>query len=67
MIRVKKSSKELIDDYDYLANAASAHEYTGLIPFLPTSEAELESYNAICHLYPPGIPIKDSAENNQKF
>ena len=30
--RQKKDSKELIDDYDYLTNAASAMDFTGLIP-----------------------------------
>lgn len=41
----KKKNEKIIDDYDYLSNAASAMDCTGLIPSLPTSDAELESYN----------------------
>lgn len=48
----KKKSKELIDDYDYLANAASAMDFTGLIPSLPQNDAEIESYNDICQFLP---------------
>ena len=44
-MKTPKENEKLIDDFDYLSNAASARECTGLIPFLPTSEAELESYN----------------------
>ena len=42
---MKKDPKELIDDYDYLANAASAMDFTGLIPSLPRTprNAGLES------------------------
>ena len=28
----KKNQEKLIDDYDYLSNAASSTDYTGLIP-----------------------------------
>lgn len=44
------------DDFDYLANAASATEFTGLIPSLPQNEAELASYNDICRFLPPVKP-----------
>ena len=30
----KKTNREIIDDYDYLANAASSMDCTGLIPSL---------------------------------
>ena len=42
-----KENEKKIDDFDYLSNAASARECTGLIPSLPMSEAELESYNDV--------------------
>ena len=29
------SNQELIDSYDYLATAASSHDWTGLIPSAP--------------------------------
>ncbi len=58
----KKSQKKITDDYDYLSNAASAGDCTGLIPSLPQNEAELESYNDTYHFLPPGEHIK--AEKN---
>ena len=39
----KKSNQKIIDSYDYLSNAASAQDCTGLIPVGPTNSAELES------------------------
>lgn len=48
-----KENEKLIDDYDYLQNAASSNDCTGLIPSLPTSEAELESYNEVYQYQPP--------------
>ncbi len=55
-----KENEKLIDDYDYLSNAASARDCTGLIPFLPTSEEELEAYNDVYQFEPPFIPVKNS-------
>ena len=52
----KKETKKLIDDYDYLSSAASATEFTGLIPSLPQNEAELESYNDIWKFLPSVRP-----------
>ena len=37
----EKENQKLIDSYDYLSNAASTHDCTGLIPSAPVSEAEL--------------------------
>ncbi len=48
----KKDNKELIDNYDYLSNAASTTDFTGLIPSLPKSGSELESYNDIYRFRP---------------
>lgn len=52
----KKKNKKIIDDFDYLSNAASAGDCTGLIPFLPSSKAELDSYNDVYRYRPPVIP-----------
>ena len=48
----KKEPKELIDDYDYLANAASAMDFTGLIPSLPQNDAEIESTTISASFFP---------------
>ena len=42
----KKSNQKIIDSYDYLSNAASAQDCTGLIP---------ESYEEVYHYRPPKI------------
>lgn len=52
-----KKNQEIIDSYDYLANAASTQDCTGLIPSAPTSKAELESYEQIYNFEPP-VPKK---------
>ncbi len=49
----QKSNQEIIDSYDYLSNAASSQDCTGLIPSLPMSDEELESYEDIYHFLPP--------------
>lgn len=45
-----KKNQKIIDSYDYLANAASTQDCTGLIPAAPTSKAELESYEGYLSL-----------------
>lgn len=55
--------KQIIDDYDYLTSAASATEFTGLIPFLPQSDAELESYNDICPYLPRAASSKKKPQD----
>lgn len=55
----KKASAEnqrIIDSYDYLTNAASARDCTGLIPAAPKNDGELESYDALYKYQPPKIP-----------
>ncbi len=49
----ENKNKKIIDAYDYLGNAASTQDCTGLIPSAPKSAAELESYEAIYHYEPP--------------
>ena len=48
----KKTNRELIDDYDYLSNAASAMDCTGLIPAGLDDEAELEAYQELYSFLP---------------
>lgn len=62
----KKETKKLIDDYDYLYNAASATEFTGLIPSLPQNEAELESYNNIWKFLPSIRPETSDRPHTHK-
>lgn len=52
-------NQRIIDSYDYLANAASASDCTGLIPSAPASDAELASYEAIYHYQPPAVPKRE--------
>lgn len=56
----KKDNQEIIDSYDYLANAASSWDCTGLIPSAPRSHAELENYEEIYHYTPPKLPPEKS-------
>lgn len=46
-------NQKIIDAYDYLSNAASAQDLTGLIPSAATTESELESYASVYHFLPP--------------
>ena len=64
----KPSNQKTIDDFDYLANAASAMDYTGLIPSLPQNRAELESYNDICRIHPevPEEEGKNASSSGKK-
>lgn len=52
----QENPKRTPDDYDYLSSAASATEFTGLIPSLPQNDAELESYNDIWKFLPSAAP-----------
>ena len=57
------TNKELIDSCDFLSNAASTQDCTGLIPSGPVNEEELESYEAVYHYQPP--KIKDTDPNDK--
>ena len=52
------SNQEIIDSCDFLSNAASTQDCTGLIPSGPMNEDELESYEAVYHYQPPDFPTK---------
>lgn len=56
------SNQEIIDSCDFLSNAASTQDCTGLIPSGPVNEDELESYEAVYHYQPPRLSHK-STEN----
>lgn len=43
------------EEYDYLANSASAQDCTGLIPAAPASKAELQSYEDVYRYMPPKV------------
>lgn len=58
-MKPEKPNKDIIDSYDYLSNAASEQEMTGLIPARPLSEDELESYEDIFHFLPPNGKVKN--------
>ena len=55
----EKRNKDIIDSYDYLSNAASKQEMTGLIPSKPISMEELEAYEDVFHFLPPNSNIKN--------
>ncbi len=55
----KAENQRIIDSYDFLANAASTQDCTGLIPSLPTSREELDSYEEVYHYQPPKISPKN--------
>ena len=57
------TNQEIIDSYDFLSNAASTQDCTGLIPSGPVNKGELESYEAVYHYQPPRI--KDTNPNDK--
>ena len=57
-MRTPHTNQDIIDSYDYLSNAASTQDMTGLIPSDPVSVEELESYEDLYHFLPPGGHVK---------
>ncbi|MDD2978395.1 MAG: hypothetical protein PHN80_00340 [Hespellia sp.] len=51
----KDENERIIDAFDYLANAASANDCTGLIPEGECKEEELERYQEIYKFGAPPI------------
>ena len=51
-------NQKRIDACDYLTNAVSTQDCTGLIPSAPVSDAELESYEEVYHYQPPKVKKK---------
>mgnify|MGYP005831482869 CR=1 FL=1 len=60
-----KTNQEIIDSYDYLSNAASSQDCTGLIPSEPVSVEELESYEDLYHFLPPNGEAKNIHPESQ--
>lgn len=50
----KPKNKDFFDRYDYLVNAASMHEATGLIPANPSPD-DMEAYEELFRFEPPKI------------
>lgn len=63
--RERSQNQRVIDSYDYLANAASAQDCTGLIPSAPQNAAELQSYEAV-YSYRPPKPGKQAADDTRQ-
>ena len=57
------TNQEVTDSYDFLSNAASTQDCTGLIPSGPVNEDELESYEAVYHYQPPKIENKSKSDD----
>lgn len=57
------TNQEVIDSCDFLSNAASTQDCTGLIPSGPVNEDELESYEAVYHYQPPKIKNKSKSDD----
>ena len=58
----EKDQTKLTDNFDYLANAASTTDCTGLIPSLPQNEDELDSYNDIVQYMSPAAKSTTAVE-----
>ena len=66
MKKTDKENQRIIDEYDYLSNAASSQDCTGLIPSEPVSEAEIESYEDLYHFLPPNVKAASIRPDKQK-
>ncbi len=51
--KAKTDNEAIIDQYDYLANAASAQDCTGLIPANPKPGDMMDAYEDLYHYTPP--------------
>ncbi len=59
----EKKEKNIVDDYDYLGQAASATEQTGLMPSAALTEGEKESYRML-YPYPPPLLKSDNEKSD---
>lgn len=57
-----KEPSDHFEDFDVDINACASMDCTGLIPALPSSEAELEFYNELYHYLPPDAMIDGETE-----
>lgn len=63
---VSKEPTGLEKEFDYLTNACSVGDCTGLIPVMPTDPAQFDSYEEV-YAYRPPVPKEIAAhhDNNQ--
>lgn len=63
-----EENQKIIDSFDYVSGTASAQDCTGLIPSLPQSEAEVESYQDLyAYQYkPPKFPPQNKTGKEQE-
>ena len=54
---INKENEDITDRYDYLANAASTQDCTGLIPANPYPEV-METYEEVFHYEPPKLKVE---------
>lgn len=57
-----KKNEEIIDSYDYLTNAASSMDCTGLMPTPAYTPEQRESYDAIYHF--KATPLNDEHDED---
>ena len=60
-----KKNEEIIDSYDYLANAASTTDCTGLMPTPAYTPEQRESYDAIYHMI-ENFPSQETLHEDAK-
>ena len=53
MKKIDEENEKIIDSYDYMANAATTQDCTGLIPGNPIPGDNMEAYEDIYHYEPP--------------
>ena len=64
-----KKNEEIIDSYDYLANAASSMDCTGLMPTPAYTPEQREAYDAIYHMignFPSDETLCEDAQRNKQ-
>ena len=64
------SNKEKVDlkeatGYDYLGKSASVNDCTGLIPFGPVTQYELDSYQDLYDFGPKAVFEKENSEDGK--
>ena len=66
MTAPSKDPNGLDKDFDYLTNACSACDCTGLIPANPMEDGALESYQEVYAYQPPKIVSGEEKEMERK-
>lgn len=57
--KLKNENEAIIDQYDYLANAASSQDCTGLVPANPLPGDLMDAYEDVYHYTPPKLDDSD--------